>query len=155
MKMKNLSNKIKKLFEHFFMIDDTPHKVAAGAALGIFSGTVPGEGLITALILASIFRFNRLSTTLGVFATNMWMTIITLPPAAYIGSALFGTSYRSLVDDFNSTYDMGWKYFLSEAVLLDIVLPLMVGFVITAGMISLAFYFLLYFLLKNKKINFK
>lgn len=153
--MKKLSQKTRRFFEKFFLIDDTPHKVAAGAALGIFLGIVPGEGVITTLVLASLFRFNRLSATAGVLATNMWTTVIFLPIAATIGGFLFRMSPSNLIKNFDSTYHLGLKFFLSKLILADLVLPLAVGFVIAALATSLIFYSILYFSLKYKRIKFK
>jgi uncharacterized protein (DUF2062 family) len=146
--------KIKEFIKKFFLIDDTPHKVAAGAALGIFLGIVPGEGMLTTLILASIFRFNRLSATAGVLASNMWTTVLILPVAAATGGFIFHTNARDLISNFNMTYHLGFRYFLSKLILLDLVLPMAIGFILVAGAIAIAFYFLLYFLLKYKKIKF-
>jgi uncharacterized protein (DUF2062 family) len=147
--------KVKYFIKKFFLIDDTPHKVAAGASLGIFWGIMPGEGVATTLITASILRFNRLSATAGVMASNMWMTAVTMPPAAYFGGMIFGVDSQMLIDDFKSTYDLGLKHFFTETIFSHLLLPLIVGFFIVSIVISLSFYFLIYFLLKYKKIKFK
>jgi uncharacterized protein (DUF2062 family) len=150
-----MREKIKKFLKQFFLINDSPHKVAAGAALGIFLGILPGEGVATTLILASLFGFNRLSATAGVLATNMWGTVVVLPAAAAVGGFFFGIKGQELIADFNQTYHLGFKYFLSKTVLLDIALPLVVGFIIIASIISLGFYFVLKYLLLNHKVEFK
>ena len=150
-----MNKKIRDFFKKFFLINDTPHKIAAGAALGIFLGIIPGEGVITTLVLASLFRFNRAAALVGVLATNMWTTLAVLPLAASVGSFLFGENYRTLIRDFNDTYHLGLKYFLSKAILFDVTLPLVAGFFIVAGSISLAFYFLLFYLLKTKKVKIR
>lgn len=147
--------RFRNFIKRFFLIDDTPHKIAAGAALGIFMGIMPGEGFISALILATIFRFNRLATTAGVAITNMWVTFLVLPLAAIVGGFLFGISPNVLNENFQSTYKLGIKYFFTETILFQLVLPLIVGFFIVSVSIALIFYFLLYFLLKYKKIRFK
>ena len=103
--------KIKKYLKQFFLIDDTPHKVAAGFALGIFWGIMPGEGVGTTLITATILRFNRLSATAGVLASNMWSTIVVLPLAAIFGGLMFGVSPDYLTSNFKDTYDLGFRYF--------------------------------------------
>jgi uncharacterized protein (DUF2062 family) len=152
---KKLILKIKNFFIQFFIIDDTPHKVAGGAALGIFLGILPGEGLLTTLFFAWLFRLNRLSATAGVLAFNMWATAIILPPAAAIGGFLFRINPNDLIQNFYATYHLGLKYFLSKIILLDLVLPLIAGYLVVAGAIALVLYFLLYYLLKNKKISLK
>lgn len=147
--------KIKDFIKKFFLIDDTPHKVAAGAALGIFWGIMPGEGVATTLVTATILRFNRLSATAGVLATNMWTTAVILPLAAFAGGFLFKVNPSILINNFKSTYHLGLKYFFTEAIFTDLLIPLLVGFLVVSVAISLVFYFLLYFLLKYHKIRFK
>ncbi|MFA6159914.1 MAG: DUF2062 domain-containing protein [Parcubacteria group bacterium] len=147
--------KFKRFLKKFFLIDDTPHKIAAGAALGIFLGIIPGEGLLATLILASLFRFNRLSATAGVLAFNMWATVAILPFSAGIGAFIFHTSTQDLINNFHETYQLGWTYFFSKVLFFELVLPLMVGYIIVATTIALAFYFLIYFLLKYKKVSFR
>ncbi|MEK7598817.1 MAG: DUF2062 domain-containing protein [Patescibacteria group bacterium] len=144
--------KIKDFSKRFFLINDTPHKVAAGAALGVFLGIMPGEGVATTLVLASVLKFNRLAATAGVLATNIWGTFLALPPAAAAGGFLFGESPKKLIEEFQSTYHLGLKFFFSKAVLLDIALPLVIGFFIVVGVIALAVYLLLiFYLVKYKK----
>lgn len=153
--MRKLLDRIKNFIKRFFLIDDTPHKVAAGAALGIFMGIVPGEGVISSLVLATIFRFNRLAATAGVLASNMWTTLLVLPLAAYIGGIIFHIDSNELVKSSKTTLSMGFQNFFSFTILFKLVIPLMVGYIIAAVIISLVFYFLLYFLLKYKKLKFK
>lgn len=147
--------KIKDFLKHFFLIDDSPHKVAAGAALGIFMGIVPGEGVISTLLVATLFHFNRLSATAGIFAANMWSTVLVLPLAAIVGGSLFGVNPQILINNFNETFTLGWSYFFSRIILFELVLPLMVGYIVSALAIALVFYFLLYSLLKYKKIRYR
>lgn len=153
--MRKIINKIKIFLKRFFLIDDTPHKVAAGAALGIFWGIMPGEGIATTLITASMLRFNRLSATAGVIAVNMWTTFLILPLAAAVGGFLFHTNSETLINNFKTTHSLGWKYFFSETIFSSLLLPLIVGFIVVSLAISLIFYFLLYFLLKYQKLKFK
>jgi len=149
-----MKSRLKKIFEHFFLINDTPHKIAAGAALGVFFGIIPGEGIATTLIVASILRFNRLAALSGVLVTNMWSTVLILPPTAIIGAFLFNDDPQNLISEFHRNYYLGFRFFLSKIILFDLVLPLIAGFFIIAGIISISIYFLFRFLLKSKKIKF-
>lgn len=152
--MKILSAKIKKILLKFFLIDDTPHKVAGGAALGIFLGIIPGEGLTATIILSSLFHLNRLSAMAGVLAVNMWSTFFILPLATFVGAFLFNKNSQELIQNFNQNYHLiGYKFFLSKAVFFDLTLPLIAGFLITAGAIALCVYFALLYLLKNHKMK--
>jgi uncharacterized protein (DUF2062 family) len=146
-------NKFKKFLKKFFLINDTPHKVAGGAALGIFLGIIPGEGVLAALLFSSIFRLNRLAATAGVLAANMWSTVIILPVAAYVGAFIFGESAGNLMATFENSRHLGFKFFLSGTIIFKLAIPLMAGFLLTSAVISLGFYFFIYFLLKKHKIT--
>ncbi len=153
--MKNFWQKIKKTFFKFFLINDTPQKIAGGAALGIFLGIIPGEGMTASIILASFFHLNRLAAVGGALATNMWTTFFILPAATFVGSFLFNKNSQELILNFKQNYHLiGYKVFLSKAIFFDLALPLMVGFLLVAGSISLVFYFVLLYLLKNHRIKF-
>lgn len=145
---------IKKALQHFFTLDDTPRNIAAGFALGVFLGIIPG-GILTALILAAFFRFNRISAIAGVLATNTWSTVAIMPFAAVVGGFLFDVTPDHLIQQFDGTYDLGIRYFFTNLVFFDLVLPLLAGFIITASAISLLAYFILYLLLKYKKVSIK
>jgi uncharacterized protein (DUF2062 family) len=147
--------KTKKYLRQFFLIDDTPHKVAAGFALGLFWGIMPGEGVGTTLITAYFLRLNRLSATAGVLFSNMWMTVVVLPFAAIVGGFIFRVSPEFLIDIFWETYGLGWRHFFSETIILKILTPFFTGFFVVSISIALFFYFLLYFMLKYKKLRFK
>lgn len=149
--MKNSWQKTKELFRQFFTLDDTANNIAGGVSLGIFLGILPGEGVATALIIASLLKLNRTSATIGVLATNMWSTVAALPLAAFLGGYLFNESSRQLIAQFNQTYHLGFKYFLSKAIFFDLALPLLVGFLLVATALSLFSYFIFYALLKYKR----
>lgn len=147
--------KFKRFIKRFFLIDDTPHKIAAGAALGMFLGIIPGEGVLSTIFFSWLLRLNRLAALAGVIATNMWTTLAILPLAAALGGFLFHENSQKLVDNFYKNYHLGFKFFFSNAIFFDLVLPLIVGFILVAGAISAGFYFILYYLLKHKKIKFR
>ena len=147
--------KILAKFKKFFLIDDTPHKVAAGFALGVFWGIMPGEGVGTTLVTAYILRFNRLSATAGVLASNMWTTFFVLPLATIAGGFVFRVSPEFLMNSFHETYDLGWRYFFTETIFLKILTPFFVGFFIVSFAIALLSYLLVYFVLKYEKMRFR
>lgn len=147
--------KIKIFFQKFFAIDDDPHKIAAGAALGLFWGMMPGEGVVTTLVTASLLKLNRAGALAGVLASNIWMTAVILPPSAFLGEFIFHEKSTNLIAKFHETYDLGHRAFFSKLFLLDIALPLLVGFLIVSVAISLLFYGVLYLLLKYNKLKVK
>lgn len=146
-------DKLKHFLQKFLLIDDTPHKIAGGAALGVFFGIMPGEGVATTLVIATIFGLNKISATAGVLATNMWTTLFILPLAATVGGFLFHISPQELSREFHQSIELGWRYFFGAAAFLQVALPLLTGFVVVSLAIALLFYLAIYFLLKFKKVH--
>jgi hypothetical protein len=110
---------------------------------------------LTTLVLASLFRINRASATLGVLATNMWGTIAVLPLAAIVGGKIFNQNFESLISDFQQSYHLGFRFLISKAIFFDLTLPLIVGFFFAAGIIALGLYASVYLMLVNKKMSIK
>ncbi len=151
-----MKKRIRDYIKQFFLIDDTPHKVAGGAALGIFLGITPGEGVLSTLLLAYIFRLNRLAALAGVLSVNMWTTVLALPFAAAVGGLIFHENPQTLTNDFHESLSLGWQYLFSWNILRETALPLLTGYAVIAAAIALALYFsLLYLLIKRKKIKEK
>jgi len=150
--LKLFLSKIKNFVRKFFLINDTPHKIAGGFALGIFLGIIPGEGVTATIVLASLFGLNRLAATSGVLATNMWSTFVVLPLAGQIGAWIFRENYQSLIEQFDTTYHLGVKFLFSKYILFEIALPMAVGFVIVALAFSLLAYLIIWFLMKNRRM---
>jgi len=65
-----------------FVIKDTPHSIALGAAIGILLGFTPLFGLKTllALLLAALFRVNKLA---AVVAVTLYDVVFPLWPVLY------------------------------------------------------------------------
>ena len=139
---------MKRFFKQFFRIKDTPHKIAAGAAAGIFLGVLPGPGVTASVVVASIFKMNRLAAIAGALATNHWTTIFMFPVAAAVGCFIFGENRAIIIEQFNQIYSLVFKFLFSKEVLFDIVLPLTVGFVAVSGAIALICYLLTFSLIK-------
>jgi uncharacterized protein (DUF2062 family) len=91
-------------------------------------------------------RLNRLSAAAGVLASNTWTTVVLALPAAAVGGWFFGTNAHELVAGFHRAYHLGLRSFSSK-VILDLALPLLVGFVTIAAAVSTAIYLLLWYLL--------
>src|SRR4030043_1080833 len=142
-----MKKKIRDYIKQFFLIDETPHKVAGGAALGVFLGMTPGEGVLITLFFAYIFRLNRLAALAGVLAVNMWTTVLVLPFAAAIGGFIFRVNPQMLSNDFHESLSLGWQYLFSWNVLRETAVPLLVGYIIFAGSVALLIYFGLLYLL--------
>jgi uncharacterized protein (DUF2062 family) len=148
-----MKKRIRDYIKNFFLINDTPHKIAAGAALGIFLGVIPGMGFLATVIIASILRFNRLAALAVAGVMNIWTNFLFFAPAAYAGGLIFGVNYQDLKTCFHDTYQLGAKSFFTKTVFFDLTLPLACGFLIVAGTVALSVYLgLFYFLCRRKKI---
>lgn len=145
--------KIKNFLKNFFIINDSVHHIAGGAALGIFFGILPGEGIGTTLVFTSLLRLNGSAAVVGVMTTNMWSTFAALPLAVLSGGLLFGQTSTSLYDHFYQTYNLGWKYFFSKAILFELALPLIVGYLLVSLAVASFFYFFIFIFLKYFKIR--
>ena len=150
--LKLFLSKIKNFVRKFFLINDTPYKIAGGFALGVFLGIIPGEGVTATLVLSSLFGLNRLAATSGVLATNMWSTFVVLPLAGQIGAWIFRENYHSLIAQFDATYHQGFKFLFSKYIFFEIALPMAVGFAIVALAFSLLAYLIIWFLMKNRRM---
>jgi uncharacterized protein len=151
-----MRKRIRDYIKQFFLIDDTPHKVAGGVALGVFMGITPGEGVLATLFFAYIFRLNRLAALAGVLAVNMWTTVLVLPVAAAIGGLIFQINPQTLSNDFHETLSLGWQYLFSWNVLRETAIPLLAGYAVLSGTIAAVIYFgLLYLLIKRRKMKEK
>jgi uncharacterized protein (DUF2062 family) len=148
--------KIKQFIKKFFLIDDTPQKVAGGAALGMFMGIFPGEGVLSTLFFSTIFRLNRLAAVASILFFNMWTTLLFFPPSVAVGSFLFRKNYSDLTNQFNQIHQTNTikeTLLISLSIFSKSAIPVLTGYLITAGSASIGFYFLLLFILKRRNIK--
>lgn len=150
-----LREKIISGTKHFFSLDDTPHSIASGVALGVFFGIIPGEGVTASLVVAALLGINKASAALGALATNMWSTFVVLPPAAMLGGFLFHESANGLMEQFAKAHLLGWRYFLSKVVFFELTLPLITGFLLIALTVAVGAYLGIFFLLKKRAMRVK
>jgi uncharacterized protein (DUF2062 family) len=142
---------LKTLYFKLFKINDTPQKIALGLGLGVFSGIIPGIGPLTALFLAFLFRANRASALLGTIITNTWTSFLTFVLSIKIGSAILGVSWKDvhqawalLIKDFHF-------YRLLNASVLQIILPVALGYLVISAALSISVYLLTLLILTLKK----
>lgn len=129
-------NKIKKFIKQvylkIFRINDTPIRIALGFGLGVFAGLMPGTGPIAALVLAFLFRVNRASALLASVLSNTWVSLIAFLLAIKIGSVVLGLNYQDVYAGWSALVkNFKWEK-LFEASVLDILIPLAVGYFIIA-----------------------
>jgi uncharacterized protein (DUF2062 family) len=143
-----VSGFLKKLYIELFKINDTPQRIAAGLGVGVFLGILPGTGPLAALFLAWLLRLNRASALLGSLFTNTWLSIVTLLLSVKVGAAIMGLNWKEVRE--------AWMLFLKDFHWLDllrlsalnIILPVVVGYLTVAFCLGLAVYLITWIILK-------
>ena len=134
MKKKNRGIKflrqLKVLCLKFYRINDSPQKIALGLGVGVFLGVMPGVGIIAALVVATIFKVNRISALLGTLVTNTWLSFAIFLLSIKTGSVIMGLRWQDVY-----TQCMGFiRHFhwinLFKISLLKIILPVVIGYVV-------------------------
>lgn len=84
-------------YQRFIRLRASPHAIAAGMALGLFIGMSPFFGLhvITAVGLAALFKWSKISALIGVQITNALTAPFVYPIVYWIGSKLAGSSGKT------------------------------------------------------------
>ncbi|RME67583.1 MAG: DUF2062 domain-containing protein [Nitrospirae bacterium] len=77
-----------------FTIKDSPRRLALSFSTGLFIGISPLLGLhtILSIIVASVFKLNKLVTLMGTYVTNPWSLIPIYAFCTWIGIKLTGAS---------------------------------------------------------------
>ncbi len=96
---------LKHAYEKIVLINDTPHRIAGGVALGVFLGILPGAGPLASLVLAYIFQVNRAAALAGSLLTNSWFSVVTFVLAVKIGAWLTGSSWKQIYNDCKNLFD--------------------------------------------------
>lgn len=116
--MKNkLGGFLRSTYTQLVKIDDSPHKIALGASLGVFTGIFPGTGPLAALFLALILKANRAAALVGSLLTNSWATIALFAPAAAIARFFFKAGWREGVTKPGFYLSLSTGYFISALTL--------------------------------------
>lgn len=142
------------LYLRLFRINDTPLKIALGFGLGAFVGVMPGIGPLVALMLAFLFRVNRVSALLGSILFNTWVGLVALLLAVKVGAFVMGRDYQELYTTATGIFkDFKWEklWYLSVN---DVLLPIGVGFLTISFVIAVlaaAVVYVLVVLVKNRK----
>ncbi len=128
-------------FKLLFTIKETPHRIALAFALGIFIGMSPLLGIHTVLgiLIAWVFRLNKLATVVGVYITNPWTIIPIYTFGTWVGAKCLGIA--------DIVPDIDWRN-VSAAALLNELRPLLMPFVVGTFLIGTVFavvgYFIIY-----------
>lgn len=146
--LSGIASRIRKTAGKLINIHDKPKKIAGGYALGCFFGVTPFIGLqvILAILVSTLFRWNKAASAIGVLNTN-WMKGFFIYPLNYkIGAMILGSDISlELPDHISTAYFMT---LLEEG--REVLVSLMTGGLITGTVIALVYYYLILFYLKRK-----
>ena len=83
---------LKKGYQRFLKIRGHPNEIALGLALGLFVGMTPSMGFHTAIAVffAALFKWNKISSAIGVWVTNPLTAPVIYPVNYFIGAKLIG-----------------------------------------------------------------
>jgi uncharacterized protein (DUF2062 family) len=124
------------LYLKLFRINDTPLKIALGFGLGAFVGVMPGVGPVVALMLAFLFRVNRVSALLGSILFNTWVGLVALLLAVKVGAFVMGRNYQEIYTAATGIFkDFKWEK-LWDLSVNDVLLPIGVGFLIISACVA-------------------
>ncbi|MBL7174575.1 MAG: DUF2062 domain-containing protein [Desulfobacteraceae bacterium] len=85
---------LRKTYERFIKIRGEPRDIAMGFALGLFLGFSPmfGFQVWVAILLAALFKWNKIAAALGTVISNPITTPFIYVATYYVGSKLFDTA---------------------------------------------------------------
>lgn len=84
--------------------NDSPPKVAAGVAVGVFLGIFPtfGLGIVLAVLFAFIFRINKAAAFAGSLIMNPLTTPFFWALSAVLGGTLIGTERDLILEELRT-----------------------------------------------------
>lgn len=79
-------------FRSIFQIKESPHRIALAFAMGVFMGISPLLGLhyIGGVLLAMLFRLNKLVAIIGISVNNPWTIVPLSTFCVWVGAKLLG-----------------------------------------------------------------
>lgn len=142
----------RQMYRKFLQLDDTPHSIALGAALGMFITFTPTVGIqvLIVLILSMVVRFNRFAAIVIIYLSNP-VTIIPIYYADYvIGLFVQGESGLSL-EEFGLLWDQsvitagevgfwGATQVLFKSLGTDVIIPMFIGGGVLGGFVGVVTY---------------
>lgn len=140
---------IKKFFQDIYQkiigINDSPHKVGGGFAVGVFFGILPGAGPLAAVLLAHILRVNRASAFVGGLLTNSWLSIVAFALAVKIGAFLTGSNWHEISSKAKNLFKhFSWDV-LRDGSTWALLKPVMAGFAAIGLAAAITSYVIVFF----------
>lgn len=144
------------LLRQILMLEDTPHSIALGTAIGMFIGMTPTVGIqmilvvIFAFLVKPLFQFNRLAALITVYISNP-VTLVPLYWFNYKIGNLFFEGHSTREDFEKILHYQGFSEWWQTIVDLFVGIgePLVVGSLVVASALSLITYPLMFLLVKS------
>jgi len=91
-----VKQKTRSIYRQLIYLDDTPAKIAGGAAIGAFLGVFPTPfiAVILAIALAALFKLNRAAAAIGTVVMNPLTAVFFWTLSCVIGAAILGGDWR-------------------------------------------------------------
>ena len=128
-------------------IKDSPHRVSLAFAIGVFIGMSPFLGIHTVLgiLVAWLFRLNKLATILGVYVTNPWTIIPIYTFSTWVGTKFLGID--AIIPE------MDWKHMTLSRILNEFSLllkPFFFGTLLIGTLSAILGYVVIYRITKRR-----
>jgi uncharacterized protein len=125
----------KSIYHKLVGINDSPHKIAGGFAVGVFLGILPAAGPVASIVVAWILRVNRAAAFAGGLLTNTWISLLTFVFAIKIGAFLTGSDWQKVAEDCKAIFkDFSFDK-IFDASIFEILKPMFVGYFVV-GLIA-------------------
>ena len=137
-----------RIREKLIRIKANPRKVSLGYALGVFLGTTPfiGTKVFIALIMTSIFKWNRVSSVIGVYHINLFTAPLFYGLAFFVGKWVLETDVVFVFPDTLS-FSAFWEAFTGNMM---IFYSLLIGGIVLGVPMAVGAYYLSMFILRGK-----
>jgi len=126
--------------EKLMKIRENPVKVSLGYALGVFLGTTPfiGTKVFIALILTSLFKWNRVSSVIGVYHINLFTAPFFYGLAFFVGRWVLGSDVGFVFPESMNFSSMTQAFFGNSMIFFSLLLG---GFLLGIPMALGAYWF--------------
>jgi len=148
-------------FRGILQVKESPHRIALAFALGVFMGISPLLGLhyIGGIMLAWLFRLNKLVTAIGVTVNNPWTIVPLSSFSAWLGAKLLGIKQVLPEVDWTSlslTHIIGKMTDMdSFLIIINKLMPLIKSFFIGSFVICILSAIISYFVIKVLVVRYR
>ena len=146
----NLFRKTYRLARKYILLiirsKDTPHHIALGVAIGLFCGVaIPLGQMLLAILLAFIFKANKIFAVAATFISNPYTSPIIYPIFCYIGSKIIGIDL-SIAEINKFVTDLIWSFNWSNLCNMgvDLLICYLIGGTLVGIVLGIVGYFVTY-----------